>query len=41
LLALDVDRLNLGANAKVIDLAQEATKHALAQGELVGTYERK
>jgi Raf kinase inhibitor-like YbhB/YbcL family protein len=40
LFALNVDRLNLGPNAKVIDLEQEAAKHALAQGELVGTYER-
>jgi len=41
LFALDVDRLNIAAGAKVLDVANEATKHAIAQGELVGTYERK
>lgn len=41
LFALDVDRLNLGGNAKVLDVENEATKHAIAQGELIGTYERK
>jgi Raf kinase inhibitor-like YbhB/YbcL family protein len=41
LFALDVDRLGLGANARVVDVEREAGKHALAQGELVGTYERK
>ena len=40
-LALDVDRLNLGANANVIDVEDEAGKHAIAKGELIGTYERK
>jgi hypothetical protein len=41
LLALDVDKLNIAASAKVADLENEATKHVIAQGELVGTYERK
>ena len=41
LFALDVDKLNIAARAKVLDVENEATKHAIAQGELVGTYERK
>jgi Raf kinase inhibitor-like YbhB/YbcL family protein len=41
LFALDVDRLNLGSDAKVVDVESEAAKHAIAQGELIGTYERR
>ena len=41
LFALDVDRLDLGANSKVADVENEASKHAIAQGELIGTFERK
>lgn len=41
LFALDVDHLNLGAEAKVADVEAEAAKHALAHGELIGTFERK
>jgi Raf kinase inhibitor-like YbhB/YbcL family protein len=41
LFALDVDRLNLGRNAKVADVENEARKHAIATGELIGTYERR
>ena len=41
LFALDVDRLNLDANAKVADVESTAAAHAIGQGELVGTYERK
>jgi Raf kinase inhibitor-like YbhB/YbcL family protein len=41
LFALDTDRLDVGANAKVVDVENAATKHALGQGELIGTYERK
>ena len=41
LFALDVDRLGLGSNSKVIDVENEATKHAIAQGELIGTFERR
>ena len=41
LFALDVDRLGLGADAKIADLAKEAEKHALGRAELTGTYERK
>jgi hypothetical protein len=41
LFALDVERLDVSAGAKVVDVENAATKHAIAQGELVGTYERK
>ena len=41
LFALDVDRLGVGPSAKVLDVENEAAKHAIARGELVGTYERK
>jgi Raf kinase inhibitor-like YbhB/YbcL family protein len=41
LFALDVDRLNLRPNSKVADVENEAKKHAIATGELIGTYERR
>ena len=41
LFALDVERLSLGAGAKVIDVENESARHAIAQGELVGTYQRR
>lgn len=41
LFALDTDNLGLSSDAKVVDVETAATKHAVAQGELVGTYERK
>jgi len=41
LFALDVDRLDLGPTAKVIDVENGARKHAIAIGELIGTYERR
>jgi Raf kinase inhibitor-like YbhB/YbcL family protein len=41
LFALDVERLNLGKASKVRDVENEADKHAIAKGELVGTYERR
>lgn len=41
LFALDTDKLGLSANAKVIDVEKAARPHAIAEGELVGTYERK
>ena len=41
LFALDTDKLGLSANAKVVDVENAAAEHAIAQGELVGTYERK
>jgi Raf kinase inhibitor-like YbhB/YbcL family protein len=41
LFALGVDKLGLGADPKVIDVENEARKHAIAQGELIGTYERR
>jgi len=41
LFALGVDKLDLSANAKVADVETAASSHAIAQGELIGTYERK
>jgi Raf kinase inhibitor-like YbhB/YbcL family protein len=41
LFALEVDRLGVSADAKVVDVENEAAKHAIARGELIGTYERK
>lgn len=41
LFALGVNRLDIGPGAKVADVEKAAQKSALAQGELVGTYERK
>lgn len=41
LYALDVAELGLPANPKVEQVESEARKHAIAQGEIVGTYERK
>jgi Raf kinase inhibitor-like YbhB/YbcL family protein len=41
LFALDIDRLNLGPAATVLDVENEAGKHAIAQGELIGTYKRQ
>jgi hypothetical protein len=33
--------LGVSPSAKVVDIENAATKHAIAQGELIGTYERK
>jgi hypothetical protein len=41
LFALDADMLGVSPNAKVIDVEKAAAQHAIAQGELIGTYERK
>lgn len=41
LFALDVGRLGLEAQSHISDVEREAMKHALARGELVGTYERR
>ena len=41
LFALDTDKLGLAATANVADVENAASKHALAQGELIGTYERR
>src|SRR5256885_10218640 len=41
LFALDTDRLGLSQNARITDIEKAAQQHALAQGELVGTYERR
>lgn len=40
LFALDTERLGLSPSAKVKDVEDAAQEHAVAQGELVGTYER-
>lgn len=41
LFALDTDHLDLSPQAKVADVESAARQHAIAEGELVGTYERK
>jgi Raf kinase inhibitor-like YbhB/YbcL family protein len=41
LFALDTDKLGLPADAKVVDVENAARQYAIAEGELVGTYERK
>jgi len=41
LFALDIDKLGLSADGKVVDVENAARRHAIAQGELIGTYERK
>ena len=41
LFALETDKLGLSASAKIADIENAAQQHALAQGELVGTYERR
>ena len=41
LFALDTDKLGLSAGTKVEDVEKAAQQHALARGELVGTYERR
>lgn len=41
LFALDTDKLGLPSSAKVVDVENAARQHAIAEGELVGTYERK
>ena len=41
LMALDVDKLDIGSNPKVAQLEAEAEKHLLGRAELTGTYERK
>ena len=40
LFALDTDKLGLADDAKVKDVEDAARQHAIAAGELVGTYER-
>jgi Raf kinase inhibitor-like YbhB/YbcL family protein len=41
LFALDTDKLGLSADVKVVDVENAARQRAIAEGELVGTYERK
>ena len=40
LFALDVERLNLSPSSKVVEVENEAAKHAIGEAELIGTYER-
>ena len=40
LFALNVERLDLAPGSGIADVENEAASHAIAQGELVGTYER-
>lgn len=41
LFALNVEHLDIPPSAKVADVENAASKHAIAQAELVGTYQRK
>jgi Raf kinase inhibitor-like YbhB/YbcL family protein len=41
LFALDTEKLGVPAGAKVAEVEKAAQQHAIAQGELVGTYERR
>jgi len=41
LFALDTEKLGLSPDAKVVDVENAARRHAIAEGELIGTYERK
>lgn len=41
LIALEIDRLDLGPDTPVSRLEAEVASHALASAELTGTYERK
>jgi hypothetical protein len=41
LFALNVDKLDVGSGAKVVDVENAAKRHAIAQGELIGTYVRR
>ena len=41
LFALGIGKLGLSADAKVVDVENAARQHAIAEGELIGTYERK
>lgn len=41
LFALDTGKLALSTNSKVVDVENAARQHAIAEGKLIGTYERK
>jgi Raf kinase inhibitor-like YbhB/YbcL family protein len=41
LFALDTNKLGLKPGAKVLDVENAVSSHMIAQGELIGTYERK
>ena len=40
LFALDTRSLDVSTSAKVVDVEHKAQRHAIAEGELIGTYER-
>ena len=41
LFALDTDKLGVAPTAKIVDVENAARQHAVAEGELIGTYQRK
>jgi Raf kinase inhibitor-like YbhB/YbcL family protein len=41
LFALDADRLDLAAGAKVVEVEEQAERHALGRAELIGLYARR
>ena len=41
LFALDIEKLRLSADSKVADVEDAARQHAIGEGQLIGTYERK
>jgi Raf kinase inhibitor-like YbhB/YbcL family protein len=41
LLALDVDKLGVSANASAADVEKEANQHAIGRAQLTGVYERR
>jgi Raf kinase inhibitor-like YbhB/YbcL family protein len=41
LFALNTDKLGLSTDAKIVDVENAAQQHSIAQGELIGTYERR
>lgn len=41
LLAIDVDKLDVGSNPNVVQVEAQAASHLLGRTELTGTYERK
>jgi len=41
LYALDVDKLTLSPNAKILEVEQQAHQHQIAMAQITGTYERK
>lgn len=41
LFALDTEQLGLPSSARVVDIENTARRHTVAEGELIGTYERR